>query len=302
MKQISRDNMTKHHYDANKLFSGKILREISKSGYSPTLKKNAKNLKDLDLDLNLIELTREVFSRLKKEYRSDYVYRVAITKKIFLGRHSPNSTVLIPELRAGMSRADLVMVNGTTTVFEIKSDIDSIERLGNQVKDYLTSFDLIYLVTSKQLAEKAYNILPESVGIISLSERYTLQKIRKAKSNAKNIDINVASSLLRTNELKDITKELTGKTPSSPNIKIRRDCLESLNYTSPKSFHKQMTKALKNRVHYKKDNFEELPEWLIPAFIESGIKPSDWNKLSVQLNKNSTKSFMEEPCQYISHT
>lgn len=43
---------------------------------------------------------------------------------------------MIPEFNVGASKADLAVFNGTSTVYEIKSEIDSTERLKSQMGDY----------------------------------------------------------------------------------------------------------------------------------------------------------------------
>ena len=58
--------------------------------------------------------------------RDEYVYRAAVTHKILMGTHSLKTASMLTEFRTGSSKADLVILNGTATVYEIKSERDSI--------------------------------------------------------------------------------------------------------------------------------------------------------------------------------
>lgn len=54
--------------------------------------------------------------------RDEYIYRAAISQKILMGTHSLRTASMLNEFRAGSSKADLVILNGTATVYEIKSE------------------------------------------------------------------------------------------------------------------------------------------------------------------------------------
>lgn len=51
--------------------------------------------------------------------RDEYVYRAAITHKILLGTHSLNTACMLNEFRVGVCKADVAILNGTATVYEI---------------------------------------------------------------------------------------------------------------------------------------------------------------------------------------
>ena len=66
------------------------------------------------------------YNLLFSSYRCEYVYKNAIATKLYLGgHHSLQHSLLTNELRIGQSRADVVILNGTSTVYEIKSEYDS---------------------------------------------------------------------------------------------------------------------------------------------------------------------------------
>lgn len=64
-------------------------------------------------------------------------------------------------------RADVVKVSDNALVgYEIKSDADSLVRLGGQVKGYDAIFDLSFLVTTEKYFLKAAQIIPPHWGIL----------------------------------------------------------------------------------------------------------------------------------------
>ena len=54
------------------------------------------------------------------------------------------------EIRSVKSRGDVAILNGTSTVYEIKSHYDSFDRLDGQLADYKRVFDHIYLATTEK--------------------------------------------------------------------------------------------------------------------------------------------------------
>ena len=57
------------------------------------------------------------------------------------GEHIPQNSTLINEFRVCNSKADIAIINGKSTVYEIKSKYDSLDRLESQIADYKKVFD-----------------------------------------------------------------------------------------------------------------------------------------------------------------
>ena len=88
------------------------------------------------------------YNLLFKQYRCEYVYKNTIATKLFLSRHSLQNSFMTDEIRSASSRADVAILNGTSTVYEIKSHYDSFDRLDGQLLDYKRVFDRICIVTT----------------------------------------------------------------------------------------------------------------------------------------------------------
>lgn len=83
----------------------------------------------------------------------------------------------------GFRRADLLaMVDNNTVSFEIKSELDSLSKLSEQINDYIDVFNEVYIV----LAEKFKNSpliskIPQKVGILYIDMNDKIIYFRKAK-------------------------------------------------------------------------------------------------------------------------
>lgn len=114
------------------------------------------------------------------------------------------------ELNIGKSRADAVLIMEDKLIgFEIKSDVDSLKRLPEQIKNYTKYCNQNYLVVGTYFVDKVQDILPETWGIYScrqLEESCELVCIRQAQPNQK-VKIKNQLSLLWRNELIHIVKK-----------------------------------------------------------------------------------------------
>ena len=85
-----------------------------------------------------------------------------------LGRAERSRTALVLDelgIDHGRQRADLVVVNGRMTGYEIKSDRDSLDRLKKQVVGYDRVFDLSIVVTTERHLPSVLTTVPAWWGI-----------------------------------------------------------------------------------------------------------------------------------------
>merc|ERR1712000_625230 len=119
--------------------------------------------------------------------RDEYIYRAAISQKILMGTHSLRTASMLNEFRAGSSKADLVILNGTATVYEIKSERDSLARLANQVDNYKRVFAKVNVIASKDHIEGIIETVPKDVGVMCLSKRFRITTVREAAERPERI-------------------------------------------------------------------------------------------------------------------
>ncbi len=103
-------------------------------------------------------------------------------------------------------RADLVMANGKLSVFEIKSERDTLERLEGQISSYQNFFEEVTVVcaTRHQLNVKA--LVPKNIGVWLIDSDGHLSVLRKAKAE-KLPSIENWLSFLPVDELKKLLRD-----------------------------------------------------------------------------------------------
>ncbi len=213
-----------------RVFTPIVMDNLSQKGYSGYLSEVCTNsglLKKIDTSMTLGQFFDWVYNLLFKSYRNEYIYKNVIAHKILLGRHSLNTSRMLTEFRVDKSKADVVILNGTSTVYEIKSEYDSFVRLKKQIQAYFKVFDYINVITSPSQAEKLKTILPDNAGIFVLTKKNTITTIRDSQSNKKNINTSILFNSLRKAEYTEIIKGYYGKIPDVPNTLIyNRECKE----------------------------------------------------------------------------
>lgn len=89
----------------------------------------------------------------------------------WLQHHNDSDLVLGNEVlySTRQRRADLLMIkNQLLYAFEIKSEKDKVDRLDEQLEDYLSTFDFVYLVSTQKIKRNLKQALPKNVGFISI--------------------------------------------------------------------------------------------------------------------------------------
>lgn len=259
------------------LFSPKILNSFFE------LNENSNQLQNIIQELGLHkfisnnttfrELFENTYIQLLKNYRNEYVFKNAIAQKILIGRHSIKSSSLFTELRVETSKADIVIFNGTSHVYEIKTDLDNFERLEAQIENYKKVFEYVNIVSVESKVETIQSLVDNDIGIIILTDKYTLSTVRKAKSRLNKLDKQVLFNMLRKDEYLKIIKNIFGYIPDVPNTKIYSVSKELFITLSVKEAHKEVLKALKTRKNHKNliENIKKFPDSLKIAIIEADL-------------------------------
>ena len=90
--------------------------------------------------LTYIKLLIYFIIQLIKEYRNEYIFKNTIANKIIKGRHRLSNVTYINEFRVVNSICDVAIFNGTSSAYEIKTELDNFDRLENQLADYKKGF------------------------------------------------------------------------------------------------------------------------------------------------------------------
>lgn len=233
-----------------RLFSTTVVKELAATGRSPLataiLKESAFSL-FVDPSTPLRDFFDHVYALLFRSYRNEYIYKNVIAQKILLGVHSLNTTCMLTEFRAGECKADTVLLNGTSTVYEIKSAYDSMERLTRQIAAYRQVFDKINVITSDLQVNKVAGTVGEDIGLLVLTDRNTISTVRAPASLKNSVLPSVIFDSLRRNEYEQIIKSHIGAVPDVSNARMYQACRELFCALSPEAAHDAMVAVLKKR-------------------------------------------------------
>ncbi len=275
---------------SNSMFN-KIIRDDNIESIQKRVAKYLNYNKDLELK-TYYDFFEHLYSSMLKNYRSEFVYKNEIVNKILLGKHSLNTATVLNEFRIGKSIADLLLLNGTSVVYEIKTEYDSPERLMSQINEYRKSFLNVVIVTHHTVTDKYISFLLENelsnIGLLALTTRNTLSTIIEPSEDASHLDITYMFKCLRKNEYSHLIKKYFGHLPDVPNTKLFRECLELSRKIDKKDFHHLMFTYLKKRTIKEKKvvSSRKIPTFLKHISICSNFEKRDLDKLNLFLNKN----------------
>lgn len=197
------------------------------------------------------DIYESVYRDLQKFYRCEYVYKNAITSKILVGRHSPSTASLLTEVSVGSSKADLVLFNGRSIVYEIKTELDNYRRLPFQVHDYQEVFDRVYVVGYEDKARELLSEVPGTIGILLLTRNYTLREERAPVDAPRGFNKGAAFDVLRQREFVSIVRKHYGAAPQVPNTRIYGACRRLFLELPTTVARKEFMRALKERQTWK---------------------------------------------------
>ncbi|WP_181015912.1 sce7726 family protein [Microbacterium sp. BH-3-3-3] len=192
-------------------FSPAVFKALAKAQIGSAAGRVARLLgPDVQASTVLADAFEVAHARLLSTYPNEYAFKNEIISKIIVGKHSPSTASALIEQPMGSSVADVLILNGTSTVYEVKTDLDSFARLPAQLADYSRHAEYVYVVVSERRVEPADRAVPGNVGVIALRRRGSLSVLRPAVSNLANIAHSDLFRLLRTGEAKSLIFRLTG--------------------------------------------------------------------------------------------
>ena len=273
---------------ANILSKSTIEKMVRKNDYSFIRSKSKK----FDLDYirssqpTFEEYLNHVFHVLKSNYRNEYIYKNVIISELLIKKFGLETTTALNEFKVNKSIADLVLLNGSSKVFEVKTELDNPKRLASQISDYRKVFQEIYIVTYHSLCDKYVAIADKTIGIISLTDDLKLETIREADINSEFDNIAILKCL-RKPEYVNILKEYFGFIPETTDMKFYRTCKDFFLKIPAPVLHDLMLVELKKR----RIKEEELllagstPEYLKHICYSLDLNQQEYNKLTTILQK-----------------
>ncbi|CCF22247.1 conserved protein of unknown function; Putative Phage P4 cII-like protein (fragment) (plasmid) [Pseudorhizobium banfieldiae] len=152
---------------------------------------------------------------------------------------------MLTEFRAGACKADVAILNGTATVYEIKSERDSLSRLANQIENYKKVFAKVYVIASEGHVKGVLDTVSEDVGVMMLGSRYRIATVREAENRPDRICPTTVFESLRSAEAVAILKRLKVAIPSVPNTQRHAAMRAVFTELDPTAVHEAMVTTLK---------------------------------------------------------
>ena len=268
-----------------RLFSAAVFREMAKKGRSELFRRLIEQsglIEHGERCATVGDAFNRAFEILKVAgHRDEYIYRAAISHKVLMGTHSLRTASMLNEFRAGNCKADLVILNGTATVYEIKSERDSLLRLANQVANYKRVFAKVNVIASEGHIEGVLATVPDDVGVMCLSRRYQISTVRRAIEQPERICPVTVFESLRTAEAAVILRAMGVTVPQVPNTR-RHAAMSNLFATlDPVALHLEMVRTLKRTRNLAPlgDLIDRLPESLQAAALSVSVRRTDHPRL-----------------------
>lgn len=208
------------------------------------------------------QLISEIYCELKNNYRNEYYYKNTLLNKLLLGVHSINSTTALTEIAIAKSKADFVMINGKAVVYEIKTELDNLDRLDSQINDYYKAFNRVVVVTCEEnllALQRKLDCIDKPIGIYILQKNGRFKIERKPEDYNDCIDAEVLFKIMRKPEFEEVILKKIGKLPNVSQFKYYTEC-KKMFYTLPiEEAYSCFLKQLKKRNVIIKDEFYKVP-------------------------------------------
>ena len=177
---------------------------------------------------------KDIFNEIIMRYgKNESIIKYYLTRE-FIGNDNEVCMFEFPVLN---SRADFVRINGVSHAYEIKTELDTLDRLETQLGDYLAVFEYVTVVIHLKHLEKVKKLISRRVGIITYVLEDNVIKFDNFREAAPNRNYKKVVQLdtLNSNDLQFIIKTILES--NVPNYKEERYKLvksknnkESMNY------------------------------------------------------------------------
>jgi hypothetical protein len=234
------------------------------------------------IDKNMDALAA-LYKYMFKNHRNEFFYKNTLINKILLGTHSVNTTTALREIPISENILDLLMINGVGKVYEIKTELDNLTRLPQQLSAYYQAFSYVNVVTDESHFSDVSRLLKDMpTGIILLTKRGNLHIEKDAVEYNENLNKKVLFNILRKYEFENIILDNFDQLPKTGQSEYYDACLNLLVELDVKKLQCYVLRELKKRSYINSKNFVDFK--LIPKEIKSLVyfsdyRPTDFEKL-----------------------
>lgn len=229
----------------------------------------------------------EIYDILKSGYRNEYYYKNTLFNKQLLGIHSLNTTSALTEVQVAKSKADFIVINGKAVVYEIKTELDNLHRLNNQINDYYKVFDHVAVLTCGKYLKNVEELLKlngKPVGIYLLQNNEKIKTIKKPLQYSYELDKEIIFKFLRKPEYEIIINKFYGYLPNVSQFEYYRTCKNMFKNLCISELYPLFLSVVKNRPEIIKEVIFSAPYELKSLVYFMELDKDDYQKLEVFLN------------------
>ena len=275
----------------SRMFSSTVIQEMARKGKSQLFARLARQsqlLTDLSTASHTVSSLFELaFSKLKvRGYRDEYVYKAALTRNVLLGRHNLRTASMVTEFRVGECKADVVILNGTGTVYEVKSERDSLSRLERQIAAYAKVFATDNVIAAECHVDAINNLIPSDIGVLCLDRRDRITSKRDAVERPERTSPAAIFDCLRTDEARRILISQNVFVPQVPNTEMNAVLRELFVKLEPTIAHRGMVDVMKKTRNLLplSQLVGQLPPSLTAAALSVPLRKLDHSRLVAAVN------------------
>lgn len=265
----------------NRVFTRNTLREIVGDNYSDAYDTVVRRYVADTSGKSNGQLFSEIYDILKKEYRNEYFYKNTILNKLLLGVHKPTTTTALTEISIGKSKADFVLINGRAIVYEIKTELDNLDRLESQIANYFKAFTRVSILASEDHVNLLQKRLGNSpVGICILTKKGTIKESKQPQEYVDNLNKDTMFRILRKQEYEELIIKYYGTLPDVSQFEYYKACKYLFCLIDTYVLYKEFVATLKKRGQVDVELYKKIPYELKFLVYFSSFKADDYRKLN----------------------
>lgn len=193
-----------------------------------------------------LKVLKDAYKILQKSYQNEYIIKNEFLNQSLIRQIGDRQSVIFNEMRLGDATADLVIFNGVSRVFEIKTILDKEYRLSKQLEVYKEIFNEVYVIVPKENVMQ-YMKYDNKVAIISYDSDISNFIVEREPTKSINININILMNVLHSKEYLDITYKYYEEVPKLNAFNQFEICKSLISNIPPKELNCLFIEAMKNR-------------------------------------------------------
>lgn len=235
----------------NKIFTIPFIDALSKPNCHPIFDIAVSQIKSGQSNLTYQDAFTLLYKELDGCYRNEYFYKNTLLNTMLIQNKEESCFVsALTELPVANSKPDFMTIDKDDVgiAYEIKTDLDSLQRLETQIRDYCKVFSSIYVVAGEKHIKEVETMLQNTnVGIIELTASNKLIYKKIAVCDANRLSHEALFKVLRKKEFESIVLKHFGELPHVSDFVYYRTCFELLKQLDIIEFQKDVMHCLGQR-------------------------------------------------------